>query len=207
MKLSYRTIAISFLLLVFSFANAVVAEAWTGVCGDGDSSCFSQLYIGLTGGEADWNLASDAQLTAIDENDTSFGALFGYRINKWVGFEVAGNYFGEPDYVEIKDVKVLDYGVGVNLYLPLGSVIDDSNFDFISVFAKGGMHFWYFEANDSTLAIDYDDNGADLFYGLGLNIDLNKHLALRAEHNVYEMKIDTSETNIDTNSLTAILKF
>jgi hypothetical protein len=211
MKLCIRTLTISALLLVFSFANAVVAKAGIGYCGEVDGDCFSQLYVGVTGGEAGWNLASDspANFTAVDENATYFGALFGYRFNKFVGFELVGNYFGEPDYIGINplDVKVYDYGVGMNFYLPLGRVIDDANLDFISVFAKVGMHYWYLDLKDKVSGYKADDDGADLYYGFGINFDMNKHLALRAEHNVYQLEVATDDTSIDTNSLTFIFKF
>ena len=131
----------------------------------------------------------------------------GYRFNKFIGLELVGNYFGEPEYNDgglFRDLRMCNTGIGGNFYLPLGRVIDDVNLDFVSVFAKGGMHYWDSEMQDAAEVTLETDDGIDMFYAFGINVDLKTHFAIRAEHSVYEIG-DTE--SIDTDAITFILKF
>ena len=213
MKRYIKLVAISALLLVFSVANTVFAEAGMGMggdCGEVDGDCFTQAYIGVTGGSSSWSLADGTAITVNEDSPVFGGVVLGYRMNKFFALELVGNYFGEPDYVDINpiEVRVCNTGLGLNFYLPLGRVIDDVDYDFISVFAKGGMHYWDFESTDAIAPVnDSTDDGADLYYGFGVNFDVKRHIAIRAEHSVYDLEIGGVSKDISTNALTLILKF
>lgn len=206
-----KSAAISAVMIIFSITTAGIADAAIGMgdCGEIDGDCYSQGYIGVIGGGAGWNLATGTTVAVVDKNPVYFGILGGYRFNMFLGLELVGNYFGEPDYLDIAtsnslDARVCNTGIGVNFYLPLGRVIDDSNLDFISVFAKGGMHYWDFEAEDTVTAAVTQDDGADLYYAFGVNVDLKRHFAVRIEHTVYEIGDIES---IDTDAIAVVIKF
>lgn len=209
MKRYLKSVTISVFLLGFWVASVAVAEAGLGTCGEIDGDCFSQAYIGLTGGESEVDLAADTTMAAVDENPLSYGIIAGYRLNKFFSFEMMGNYFGEPEYTATAtgnalDVIIWNAGLGGNFYLPLGRIIDDANLDFISVFAKAGVHYWDFEAEDNVTAAVVTDDGVSTFYGFGINLDLKRHFTIRAEHSIYEM--DDNES-IDIDAITFIVKF
>lgn len=209
MKRYFKSATISVFLLGFCVASVAVAEAGLGACGEIGGDCFSQAYIGVTGGEGGVDIATGTTMTAVDENPLSYGIVAGYRLNKFFSFEIVGNYFGEPEYTvtatgNALDVRICNAGLGVNFYLPLGRIIDDANLDFISAFAKGGMHYWDFESEDKVTAAVVTDDGANTYYGFGINLDLKRHFTIRVEHSIYAMDDNDS---IDTDAITFIVKF
>ncbi len=205
-----KSAAISAVMIIFSITLASIADAGIGMgdCGEVEGDCYSQFYIGVTGGEAEWDLITGATISVVDEYPIFYGTLAGYRLNRFFAFEVVGNYFGEPDYEDAGvdlDTRICNTGLGLNFYLPLGRVIDDANFDFISAFARGGMHYWDFESENSVTSVTvYDDDGFDFFYSYGVSVDLQRHFAVRGEYTTYEIGDDET---IDTTAITFIFKF
>lgn len=200
-----KPVIISAVMVIFSIAGVVSAQA--ADCGELGDDCFTRWYLGVTGGEGTISSADLAtSYTAVDEADLSYGFVFGRRLNRFFGMEMAGNYFGEPEFldgVNPLDTRICNLGVGFNVYLPLGEVVSDPDLNFISIFGRGGMHFWDAEGQVAGVTV-FDDNGVDAFYGGGLNIDLSRFMALRAEYTTYELG---SDDDVSTKSLTVIIKF
>ena len=208
-----KSLIVSAVMIVISIAGATVANATD--CGELDGDCFTGVYAGLSVGDATHESA-DLEPFAVDDNDISAGILVGYRLNKFIGWEVASKYFGKTTYDDTIDViegRVCNIGLGVNLYLPLGAVISDSNLDFISIFVKGGGHYWNSELEGVAgplLGMSYTDDGVDTFYGFGVNIDFARNFALRIEQTIYQAGFDTfpvGDDEITENSLNFIVKF
>lgn len=202
-----KSLIISAVMVVFSIAGVTVAKAVD--CGELSGDCFNRVYFGVTGGEASWSSETlRTAFTAVDEDAFSGGFVFGYRMNKFFGLESLGNYFGEPDYtsgVLELDTRLCNLGFGANFYLPLGEVISDPNLNFISLYAKVGMHYWDGEAAETvSTTVLYEDDGIDLFTSLGVNLDLSKVFALRAEYTTYELGNDDK---ITTQAMNLIFKF
>jgi len=208
MNRSVKSFFVSAIMIVFSITGAVVAEAGSiGDCGELGKDCFTRWYAGVSVGEATLDSATlKSALTVIDDSDLSYGIVAGYRMNKFFGFEVLSNYFGEPGYRNVTtniDGRVCNIGLGANFYLPLGSIIADPNLDFISLLAKGGGHYWDAEADASGTTM-YSDDGADIYYGFGLNVDLLKFMAFRVEYTTFEIG---NEDSVDNKSIKLLFKF
>jgi len=202
-----KSLIISAVMVVFSIAGVNVAEATD--CGELGKDCFSRVYAGITGGEASWS--SDTMrtaFTAVDEDELTYGFVFGYRMNKFFGLESLGNYFGEPAFLNganAMDTRICNFGLGANFYLPIGAVISDPNLNFISLYARVGMHYWDGEAEDTVASTAvYEDEGIDPYLSLGLNLDLSRVIALRADYTTYDLGDDDK---ITTQALHLLFKF
>ncbi|HEY8538619.1 MAG TPA: porin family protein [Steroidobacteraceae bacterium] len=162
------------------------------------SSAFAQendrgFYIGGGFGAFDVKVDdiddTDEAISRIDDDDNSWKIFAGWRLNRYVAFELNYIDFGETtgttasgssgDYaVEISGVQPAVYGT-----LPLGP---------IELFAKLGYYFY-----DVDLRFDFDDLDSENFradtseeawsYGAGVGITLLERLNVKLE---YE-KIDT----------------
>lgn len=171
-------------------------------------------YVGVSVGEAkakDVQSASelDAQNAAdgfttsssVDDTDTSWKLFIGHKFNRNFAIEGSYNDLGEStaDTVVIdappppvgfgtgtlnQTVEAWTLGVAAVGILPLGY-----NFD---LFGKAGVHYWDAEwtvnANLTNLSgsVTEDDNGTDLFYGIGAAYNFTERLALRAEWELFE---------------------
>ena len=203
-----KSLIVSAVMIVISIAGATVANATD--CGELDGDCFTRFYAGITGGGSSVSSAAleTGSLLAVDPDDLAVGVIFGYRLNKFFGFESVGNYFGEPTYDNAgtpMDTRICDLGLGVNFYLPLGEVVSDPNLNFISLFAKGGMHYWDAAGEESVSGLEvFEDDGLEPFYGLGLNLDVSRLIALRAEYTVYELG---DGDDVTTEALSLLFKF
>jgi hypothetical protein len=205
-----KSLIVSAVMVVFSITGASVAEAVD--CGELGQDCFSRVYAGITGGEA--SISSDALnaldvTNPVDAENLSYGFVFGYRMNKFFGLESLGNYFGDPEYLNggsPTDTRICNLGFGANFYLPVGEVISDPNLNFISLFARVGMHYWDAESDDplSVPSVVYEDDGIDPFTSLGINLDLSRVLALRAEYTNYELGGDDK---VVTQNMSLLFKF
>jgi hypothetical protein len=209
-----KSLIVSAVMVVFSITGASVAEA--ADCGDLGDDCFTRVYAGISVGEATHESDDLAQF-AVDDQEISAGVLVGYRVNKFIGWEVAGKYFGQPDYTDVNgdlEGRVCNLSFGANLYLPLGELISDPDLNFFSLFVKGGGHYWDSELEYVTGALagtsPINEDGVDLFYGYGINIDFAKYFTLRIEQSIYQVDFNAGPAGDDEvveNSLNFIVKF
>ena len=122
MNRHFKSLIVSVVMVVFLITGVSVAQAVD--CGELGRDCFSRVYFGFTGGEG--SLSSDTlrtAFTAVDEDELTYGFVFGYRMNKFFGLESLGNYFGEPAFTNggnNMDTRFCNLGLGANFYLPLG---------------------------------------------------------------------------------------
>lgn len=149
---------------------------------------------------------------------TSFGARVGYAMWENIVLEV-----GYQDYGEVEESSFLIYDGEVESYeetisasalnfsvkalLPLGS-------DF-SLFGRLGLAMWEIEYsfNDVNFATTYDSNydGEDLFYGFGVEYELNDQFIFGTEYSMVKMGLssdgDSGDFEVSTLSFTAGMKF
>lgn len=135
------------------------------------------LYIGA--GVS--NIETDK--SRLSDEDSSYKAYAGYRLNGYLAFEGAF-----VDLGQFKD-KGLDFDgksvqASAHLGLPLG--------DRVRVFGSLGAHAWDADGNASD-----DDTGVDLTYGAGIEVDVFRNIGVRAEYEVLEVG------NLNLNQTTA----
>jgi OOP family OmpA-OmpF porin len=165
MKLRAFAVAAPLLMLV-AHAKAQVIEPPVG------------LYVGgaITQSKFD---ADNVDIDDIDDEDSGWKAILGYRFNRSLGIEGSFIYFGQatapsesvggPFLAEARAIPV--YGVG---FLPLGPV---------DLFGKIGMAL--VDAQGNVGAVEYDDRGIEFAYGLGAQFRLNR-FAIRAEYEKFD---------------------
>ncbi|WP_433741070.1 outer membrane beta-barrel protein [Pseudomonas putida] len=123
----------------------------------------------------------------LNDDDNSYKAYAGYRVNSYLAFEGAF-----VDLGQFKD-KDLDFeGKSVQASAHLGLPIGDR----IRVFGSVGAHAWDADGNASD-----DDTGVDLTYGAGVEVDVFRNIGVRAEYEILEVG------NINLNQTTASAYF
>lgn len=134
----------------------------------------------LEGSPADLDLEFD-----FEGDDTGYKLFGGYRFFRYLAIEASVFDLGNIEdsvlgFTVQADLKGLDaYAVGV---LPAGRVVQ--------FFGKAGYARWEFEAAifDDVERLTRNDSGTDFTYGIGATFRLNRHLALRAEWEVFELE-------------------
>ena len=183
---------------------------------DSEDTIESNWYVGIGWGAAkiDNSISSMTGSTTLNEDDGGYKFFAGYRFNEFFGVEAFYADFGESEIrantgdtffsemtiwtVLVDDVEIQDEmrsaGLGVVLSWPLSLVSNQPILKRITPYLKGGIHFWKSEMNFTVGGVDqqiedHDDYGA--YIGAGVNIDLYKNLAFRAEYEHY----DTDQTD------------
>ena len=189
---------------------------------DSDDQLETNWYVGMGWGASkiDNSISNMTGSTTLNEDDGGYKFFAGYRFTKFLGVEAFYADFGESEIrantgdtfftemttwtILVDDVEIQDEmrsaGFGVVLSWPLSLVTSQQFFSRITPYLKGGIHFWKSEINFTVGGVDQqiedqDDYGA--YIGAGLNIDLSKNVALRAEYEHY----DTSQTDLAVSCL------
>ncbi|MGJ7515036.1 outer membrane beta-barrel protein [Pseudomonas baetica] len=137
------------------------------------------LGAGVTNIETDKSHLSD--------EDNSYKAYAGYRLNSYLAFEGAFVDLGQFEDKNL-DFDGKSVQAAVHLGVPLG--------DRVRLFGSVGGHAWDADGN-----VNDDDSGVDLTYGAGIEVDVFRNIGVRAEYEVLEVG------NIDLNQTTASAYF
>lgn len=129
-----------------------------------------------------------------DEDDTAFKILGGYQINRNFAVELAyGNFFDKS--VSGVNVEVTAWElVGVGSF-PVGNNL--------SIFGKLGFAMWDATVSTGIPGFSASDDGTDLTFGVGLQYDFTRNLAIRGQWQRY----DISSEDADLFSIGMIYKF
>ncbi|WP_271408507.1 outer membrane beta-barrel protein [Pseudomonas sp. Q1-7] len=126
---------------------------------------------------------------SLSDDDNSYKAYVGYRLNPYLALEGAwvdlGRFDGERGDFEGHSVQA-----AVHLGVPVG--------DRLRLFASGGVHAW-----DADADIVGDSNDMDLTYGLGIELDVFRNLGVRLEQEVLKV----GDIELDQTSASAYLLF
>lgn len=180
-------------------------------------------HVGVSGGgteakdvpsaaELDAQNAADGftTITSIDDTDTGWKLFAGYKFNR--NFAVEGSYtdFGEATADSIvtaspfgtgtvdQSFEAATWGLAALGIVPLGY-----NFE---LFGKVGFHYWDAEwtpkVNLTGLSgsTTEDENGTDLFYGIGAGYNFTEMFGVRAEWELFKNIGDdntTGETDVE----------
>lgn len=155
------------------------------------SAAFAQdPYIGFGVGSATYTEGD------FDESDTGFSLYGGSRLTKNFGLELSFTDFGnlEGDYNGINaSAEVSGVGAAAVGYLPLNDKFD--------LFGKAGMMAW--DADLEYGALNGNDDGTDLLYGVGAIYHANEQFSVRADWQA----VDLDDGDLDMFSLNAEFHF
>jgi len=145
-------------------------------------------YVGLSAGKADWKADSVNGVTG-DSSGTAGKVFAGYQFNKNLGLELGyadlGKFGGAGTGSARAHATSLD-AVGM---LPIG----DSAFSAIGRVGVANTR----TRTTSVLGVDDSSSGTDVKAGLGVQYNLSKNAALRAEWERYRMKQFGEKNNAD----------
>ena len=150
-----------------------------------DSNFSAEFLLGKTDQEARTDYGD------VEGDDTSIGIRGGYSINENVTLELSYNNYGEidksyideyGDYINDK-VSTTSMNFGVKGSIPLNNGL--------SIYARIGLSLWdvEFEETDSFYpgeTFKGDDSGNDIYYGLGLQYQINDKAFIGAEYTLSE---------------------
>ena len=165
----------------------------------------SGFYLGAGIGQFNVNIddidQTDNAIERLDDDDASWKAFVGYRINPYIALEAAYIDFGKPNTRSSASGANGDYRVKINGFAPY--VIGTIPVGPVELFGKIGYYFY-----DVDLRADFDDplkpdidsskSDEDLMYGVGIGATFFDHLNARLE---YE-RIDSSRLD-DADALWA----
>jgi opacity protein-like surface antigen len=151
----------------------------------------SGFYLG--GGIGQFNAGID-DVDQIDntvdnwkDDDTAYKLFAGYRLNRYLGFEVAYVNLGEPSGDVVPGFNVQSAIDGFAPYvvgtIPLGR--------FFELYGRAGYYFY-----DATTAttdtldnrVEFKEDSQDFVYGGGLGFNLGEKFNVRAEYERFDIK-------------------
>ena len=161
----------------------------------------SDFSVGLLLGSAKQETSSDGARD-LSGSDLSIGVRAAYHINEYFAVEA-----GYHDYGEAEDsfVDSFDDNIGVTigttaLTLGLkGSLPFDNGF---ALSARAGVASWEWDlaVRDSAFpgeVFKSDDDGTDLYYGVGAEYTINSQVSLGVEYTVTDMDVRSGVADID----------
>jgi len=151
----------------------------------------SGFYIGGGAGQFTANIDDvddvDETVDAWDEDDTAYKFFAGYRLNKFLSFELDYINLGEPSGAVVPgrnvDAAVDGFAPYVVGTLPLGQ--------YFEVYGRLGYYFY-----DATRGVEdgldnrvqFDEESEDLVYGAGIGANIGEKFNIRAEYEIYELQ-------------------
>lgn len=150
----------------------------------------SGFYIG--GGAGQFNASIDdvddidETVEGWDEDDTAYKFFAGYRLNKFLAFELDYINLGEPSGAVVPgrnvDAAVDGFAPYVVGTLPLGQ--------YFEVYGRLGYYFY-----DATRGVEdaldnrvqFDEESEDLVYGAGIGANIGEKFNVRAEYEKFDL--------------------
>ena len=151
----------------------------------------SGFYLGAGAGQFNANIDDvddiDETVDRWSEDDTAYKIFAGYRLNRFLAFELDYINLGEPSGRTVPGFNVdsavdgfAPYVVGT---LPLGK--------YFEVYGRAGYYFY-----DATTGVtdtldnrvEFDEESSDLVYGAGLGANIGEKLNVRFEYEKYDLK-------------------
>ncbi|NAX21360.1 outer membrane beta-barrel protein [Vibrio sp. V39_P1S14PM300] len=151
----------------------------------------NQFYAGLKAGVSHLDGVDRAvtNWTGIDDTDTAYGIYAGYRLLPALAVEAGYNYLGEFD---LKDVNGSYEASSFDLLLKVSGNVTDA----FSLYAKGGISIYDWQANGS--GVESDDSDVSPTLAFGAQYALTQQFDLGLEYQVYA---DIGGTNIGVGNL------
>jgi OmpA-OmpF porin, OOP family len=157
--------------------------------------------------------------SSLDDSDTSFGAVFGYRFNPYFAVEAAYIDLGSLEYRGQADVFVppfgvatFDGGVSIESQGPAVSALGIWPVaDAFDLYARFGLFFSDTEAGISIEDFSESVSGSDedVFYGVGAAWNVGERWTLRLDYQQFKdvgTEEDTGEGDVDAWSLGVLFR-
>lgn len=196
------------------FAKTIIAVSMLSAV----SVCHASegFYIGANIGQAsydatlsDFSVLHDGSIfsASIDDSDTSFSLTLGYQLTPNIAFEGGFIDLGELTVSANSDGSGFLYAPGP---VTLKIAVDGLFFDVkgllplneqFSLYGKLGLLKWSEDAvlSDVTGSLSVDDDGTDIFFGIGASFNINNSISLNADYSRY--KVDEDEEDVDVLSV------
>lgn len=174
------------------------------------------FYVGFNLGQASYDVTlSDLSVfddgsissASIDDGDTSFSLTLGYQLTPNIALEGGFIDLGELTANANSDGTGFLFAPGpVNFKVAVDGLFFDVkgllplNEQF-SLYGKLGLLKWSEEGtlSDSTGSLSGDDDGTDIFFGVGASFNINHNISINADYSRY--KVDEDEDNVDVLSV------
>jgi OOP family OmpA-OmpF porin len=129
----------------------------------------------------------DETVDAWDDDDTAYKFFAGYRLNRFVGFELDYINLGEPSGAVVPGINVdssvdgfAPYVVGT---LPLGQYFE----------LYGRLGYYFYDAtrgveNELGDRVEFDEESEDLVYGAGIGANIGEKFNIRAEYEKFDLQ-------------------
>jgi hypothetical protein len=151
----------------------------------------SGFYLGAGAGQFNAKIDDvddvDETVDAWDEDDTAYKIFAGYRMNRFLAFELDYVNLGEPSGAVVPgrnvDASVDGFAPFVVGTLPLGP--------YFEVFGRAGYYFYDATRGvEDTLdnRVEFDEESEDIVYGAGIGANLGEKLNLRFEYEKYDLE-------------------
>jgi OOP family OmpA-OmpF porin len=151
----------------------------------------SGFYLGAGAGQFNAHIDDvddvDATVDEWDEDDTAYKVFGGYRLNRFLAFEVDYVNLGEPSGSVVPgfnvDSSVDGFAPFVVGTVPLGP--------YFEVYGRAGYYF-YDATTGVTDALDnrveFDEESEDFVYGAGVGANIGEKFNLRFEYEKYDIE-------------------
>jgi OmpA-OmpF porin, OOP family len=155
-------------------------------------------YVGASVGRTNYDLGGCVAFSC-DDQATGFKLYTGGRFSRYVGIELGYVNLGDADR-NGGEIKAQGANLSLVGNIPLG--------DSFNIFGKvGGIYAW---TKTSTLVPRVPagkEDGLGLSYGLGMQYDINRSFAVRADWDRYRLKYVGQREDADLFSVGVVFKF
>lgn len=196
----------------------IISMALAGLTASLLSANTSGFYGGISVGNSKTDLYASIQSGgSLDEKGTSYGAFFGYNINKYFATELNYNKFATADLnfraggqftvdgytfnpgVDGKtEVDVQSLGLSIIAKYPLHN--------YVVPYAKIGLQRYEHESVTSTsiTTVKTNTKDTDKYHGFGIESNISKNFATRVSYENFSMD---DETDVENYAFSLIYKF
>jgi OOP family OmpA-OmpF porin len=170
--------------------NILLAAVVTASTLAGQAYATGDSYIGMSFGSTDTDTGI-TNATTLTEGDSGFKVFY--------GFGVSSNFDIELHYADLGEVSATDGTIfvsGESNSIGASGVYNFVEEGSFSPFVKLGIHRWSADAVGSSgnVSVAVSDDGFDVNWGVGADINISENFAIRAEYEMY--KLDDSDTTL-----------
>lgn len=156
-------------------------------------------YAGASVGRTNYDFGGCVALVTCDDVATGFKLYTGGRFSRYVGVEVGYVNLGNADR-NGGEIKAQGANLSLVGNIPLG--------DSFNIFGKvGGIYSWTKTSTFIPGVPSGKEDGLGLSYGAGMQYDINRTFAVRADWDRYRLKYVAQREEADLYSVGVVLKF